>query len=157
MKHLTNFGKEGYATTIGAALDDIHKWIDDFSHEKCIKNYEVVCPATAMWQDNKEIKKDLARYWGTDPVHLTPAGYEKLAEKLVEKATTNQTVKRPRTDSSRDLRKQRPRGDGTTKKAGISMSDTVTARWEMSGGQRGDGPRHTPRHMVKAAHPSKKY
>ena len=34
-------------------------------------------------------------HWGSDPVHLTPAGYQKVADKLVEKAEAHR-MKPPR-------------------------------------------------------------
>ena len=128
--HISNFGKDGYGTTIGEALGDIQGWIDDFSRGKRIKNYEVICPAIMMLPSDKESKVMLARYWGADPVHLTPDGYDKLAEKLVDYINVSQTSKRPRTDSDDDHHNLRKRGDKHTRTAGISRSDTIAARWD---------------------------
>ena len=49
-----------------------------------------------MWEDEAGSKKDLAAYWGADPVHLTPLGYTKLAEKLSERMDALRTKKRER-------------------------------------------------------------
>ena len=65
---------------MGSKLADIHSWIDDLSRGKRIWNYEVICPATTIMTRDNVSKKDLAAFWGADPVHLTRQGYEKLAE-----------------------------------------------------------------------------
>ena len=137
-KHVTDFGKEGYGTTIGEALGDIQGWIDDFSRGKRIKNFEVLCPAIVMLQSN-ESKKVLARYWGADPVHLTPAGYEKLAEKLVEHSNNTTITKRPRSESDSTQRNIRLRGGDSSRTTGISRSDTVAARWDEPRGPKKEG------------------
>ena len=43
-------------------------------------------------------KKELADWWGTDPVHMSPAGYSKIAESLAEKAVG---LSPPKEDTSR--------------------------------------------------------
>ena len=69
-------------------------------------------------------KKELADWWGTDPVHMTPAGYSKIAESLAEKV-----------DSLTPTRKEasRPQRDEVTRRVdprlGISRSDTTASRW----------------------------
>ena len=83
-----------------------------------------------MLPSDKESKVMLARYWGADPVHLTPDGYDKLAEKLVDYINVSQTSKRPRTDSDDDHHNLRMRGDKHTRTTGISRSDTIAARWD---------------------------
>ena len=87
--HITNFGKKGYGNSMGSKLADIHSWIDDFTRGKGIKNYEVICPATTIMMGDDVSKKDLAAFWGADPVHLTPIEYEKLGEQLSEKVAAN--------------------------------------------------------------------
>ena len=53
-------------------LRDIHSWTDEFACGKRIRNFEVVCPGSSIWEDKQTTKKDLKEYWGADPVHLTP-------------------------------------------------------------------------------------
>ena len=69
---------------MGLGLGEIHGWIEDFAGGKCIQNFTVVCPSTTLSEVDSETvsKKDLAAYWGSDPVHLTPLGYAKLGEQL---------------------------------------------------------------------------
>ena len=72
IQHITNFSKKGYRTSMGSKLGDIHGWIEDFALGKRIKNFEVVCQATSLSTRDDISKRDLAAYWGGDPVHLTP-------------------------------------------------------------------------------------
>ena len=81
---------------MGSKLADIHSWIDDFSRGKRIRNYEVICLATTITTRDEISKKDLAAFWGSDPVHLTKQGYEKLGEQLSEKVAAYKQKKRLR-------------------------------------------------------------
>ena len=138
--HITNFGKKGYGTSMGAALADIHGWVDDLARGKRIVNYEVVCPGSIIWEDKEISKKDLANFWGADPVHLTVTGYEKLAEKLAKKMTEARPRKRDRADSDTSPERQKPRLDLTRRLTRISRSDTVAERWGPDSGQSGRKP-----------------
>ena len=61
-------------------MDD---WIRDLAYSKRIQQFSVISPATLVDLDNPtDKKKELVKWWGTDPVHLLPAGYSKMAEKL---------------------------------------------------------------------------
>ena len=140
IRHITNFGKKGYGTSMGAALADIHGWVDDLARGKRIVNYEVVCPGSIIWEDKEISKKDLANFWGADPVHLTVTGYEKLAEKLAKKMTEARPRKRDRADSDTSPERQKPRLDLTRRLTRISRSDTVAERWGPDSGQSGRKP-----------------
>ena len=120
---------------MGSMLEDIHGWIEDFARGKCIKNFEVVCPATSLSAGDDISKKDLAAYWGGDLVHLTLLGYEKLGERLSELATANKQKKREREDCQQDQQPQRTRLDNPHRQAGISNSDTFATRWDKIDGQ----------------------
>ena len=71
-------------------------------------------------------KKELAKLWGSDPVHLTSAGYQKMADKLVEMAevhwvkTTHTTGTAKSNQASKQTRERRP---------GLSSSDLTAGRW----------------------------
>ena len=58
----------------------------------------MVCPSTTLSEVDSETvsKKDLAAYWGSDPVHLTPLGYAKLGEQLSEMVASDNRKKRGR-------------------------------------------------------------
>ena len=79
-------------------------------------------------------KKDLAAFWGSDPVHLTPMGYEKLGEQLSDKIAVIKQKKRLREDSQVDQPNQRPRLNSGSRVPGLSKSDSFANRWEKSGG-----------------------
>ena len=136
IRHITNFGKKGYGTTMGSNLGDIHGWIEDFTREKRIKNFEVVCPATTISTGDNISKRDLSAFWGGDPVHLTPAGYDKLGEKLADMVVADpQPKKRERDTPQPDSKSQRPRLDDSHRQAGISKSDTLATRWDRARSQ----------------------
>ena len=133
-EHITNFGKKGFGTSMGSKLAEIHSWIDDFARGKHIKNCEVICPASTIMTGDDISKKDLAAFWGSDPVHLTPMGYEKLGEQLSEKIESIKQKKRLREDSQADQPNQRPRLNSGSRVPGLSKSDSFANRWEKSGG-----------------------
>ena len=81
-------------------------------------------------------KKDLAAFWGADPVHLSHLGYEKLGEQLSEKVAASKQKKRPREEGQEDSLHQRPRLQSDGRLHGVSKSDTFASRWEASSGYR---------------------
>ena len=114
--HLTNLGTREYVKTMGTSLAELEDWIRDLAYSKRIQLFSVICPATMVDLNNpSDKKKELAKWWGTDPVHLLPAGYSKMAEKLAT-----------RIEKERDQEEQEKRY--TTKSASSSTS-----------GQRRDG------------------
>ena len=74
--HLTNFGTKEYATEIGTSLAQIPTWLDDLAHGKRITEYEVLCVSSAIGLEDNPSKRELAKLWGSDPVHVTPEGYK---------------------------------------------------------------------------------
>ena len=119
---------------MGSKLAEIHSWIDDFARGKRIKNYEVICLATTIMTRDNVSKKDLAAFWGADPVHLTKQGYEKLGEQLSEKVAACKHKKQPREEGQETSTHQRPLllSDGRLH----GVSDTFASRWEASSGSR---------------------
>ena len=73
---------------MGNALAQIPTWLDDLAHGKRITEYEVFCVSSAIGLEDNPSKRELAKLWGSDPVHLTPEGYKKLAEKVLEKVAS---------------------------------------------------------------------
>ena len=122
--HLTNFGTKEYATEIGTSLAQIPTWLDDLAHGKRITEYEVLCVSSAIGLEDNPSKRELAKLWGSDPVHLTPEGYKKLGEKIVEQVST---------------RKPKPANPGKKKDAerrpGLSRSDLIASRWDRDTGK----------------------
>ena len=125
-QHITNFSTKGYATEMGNSLAQIYSWLGDLAHGKRIVDYDVVCVSTVVVMEGNPSKKELPKLWGSDPVHLTSAGYQKMADKLVEMAEAHR-VKPPKTadtaksnQSNRQTRERRP---------GLSRSDLTAGRW----------------------------
>ena len=97
-------------------------------------------------------KKELAKLWGSDPVHLTTAGYQKMADKLVEMAEAHR-VKPPKTDntaksyqSKRQASERRPglsRSDLTANRSGGSgLPDQQSGKRRFSGGSQSSKKRY---------------
>ena len=81
---------------MGNALAQIPTWLDDLAHGKRITEYEVFCVSSAIGLEDNPSKRELAKLWGSDPVHLTPEGYKKLAEKVLERVAS----RKPKTTKS---------------------------------------------------------
>ena len=123
--HITNYRTTGYATEMGNSLAQIYTWLGDLAHGKRILDYEVVCVSSIVGMEGNPSKKELAKLWGSDPVHLTKAGYQKVADKLIEKAQAH--------------RMKPPRAAGTVgpnhrldmkRKPGLSRSNLTAGRWD---------------------------
>ena len=155
--HITNFGGKAYAKAMGSQLADIHGWLDDLARGRRLQNYEIICPASALGVDDnasisdKSTQEGLRSRWGTDPVHLTPAGYNTLAESLIANlATTEQGVPvKPAPPLDREKRKE-----------GLSTSDWAANRWESDsapGGRRGGKDVYRGRKMEESGHAGKRH
>ena len=105
---------------MGNSLAEIHTWLDDLAHGKRIANYEVMCPSSAIGLENNPDRKQLAKMWGKDPVHLAAAGYTMLAEKIAEKA-----AKSPSSSKA----KYHPLRQAANRLDGVSRSDLAAPRW----------------------------
>ena len=55
--------QQGIRSQHGCLPADIHSWADDFARGKRIKNFEVVCPGSIIWEDKNTSMKDLKIYW----------------------------------------------------------------------------------------------
>ena len=69
---------------MGKRLAALHEWVDNLAHGKRIKNYTTICNSSLIGLDVYESKKELPDWWGSAPVHMTPTGYAKIAESIVE-------------------------------------------------------------------------
>ena len=123
-RHLTNYGTRSYATSMGNSLAEIHSWLDDLAHGKRISNYEVMCPSSAIGLENNPDRKQLAKLWGNDPVHLAAAGYIMLAEKIVDKAADLREKSTPTSTA-----KPHPLRQAANRLDGVSRSDLAAPRW----------------------------
>ena len=111
---------------MGTSLAQIYSWLGDLAHGKRIVDGEIVCVSTSVGLEGNPSKRDLAKLWGSDPVHLTPAGYQKMADKIVEMAEAHRTKLQllapgPAKSSQAKKEERRP---------GLSSSDLTAGRWD---------------------------
>ena len=83
-----------------------------------------MCPSSAIGLENNPDKKQLAKLWGKDPVHLAAAGYNVLAEKVVDKAADLRAKSTPASTAI-----QHPLRHAANRLDGISRSDLAAHRW----------------------------
>jgi hypothetical protein len=117
--HLTNYGGPEYAMFLGEAVENLRSWLKDFTFGKKIRNFKVVCSNTMVGVDDEDEevqKKKVREMWTSDPVHLSGAGYEKMACELIKKSGSDFT---------------RPATSGGEKRAGVKVSAPAVkrARW----------------------------
>jgi hypothetical protein len=82
--HLTN--RQDLGLNMGTALNDIEKWLRDLSYMKRIRNYLVVNPNSMPAVKSSIVKsaKSVSKFWKKSPVHMTPEGYQLLADSILE-------------------------------------------------------------------------
>ena len=152
-QHITNYRTSGYATEMGNSLAQIYSWLGDLAHGKRILDYEVVCVSSIVGMEGNPNKRELAKLWGSDPVHLTKAGYQKVADKLSEKAAAHR-MKPPRAAGNAG---PNPRHE-TKRRPGLSRSDLTAGRWDQEATTRSGAGRPAKRsHSGSGSGPSKRH
>ena len=128
--HLKNFGTREYVRAMGKALAETDDWIRDLAYSKRIINFSVVNTATLVDLDSPTSKKkELIKWWGADPVHMTQAGYAKLVRNLsdrLEKAREQEEEDKKTANKSK--RRKVDGGDASHGREGISRSDFSAKR-----------------------------
>ena len=132
-QHITNYRTKGYATEMGNSLAQIFTWLGDLAHGKRIIDYDVVCVSSIVGMEGNPSKKELAKLWGSDPVHLTTAGYQKVADKLVEKAEAH-WMRPPKITGAAGPKNQN--WTTTERRPGLSRSDLAAGQWGQDEHQR---------------------
>ena len=127
-QHITNFGTTGYATEMGNSLAQIYSWLGDLAHGKRIVDFEIVCVSTTVGLEGNPSKKDLAKLWGSDPVHLTPAGYQKMADKIVEMAEAHRVKQQQHAPGP--TKSSQTKKETSERRPGLSSSDLTAGRWD---------------------------
>ena len=93
-KSLAEELKITHSATIVYHLYDISVYFSSSAaHGKRIKNYYAIYTSSMIGLDVYQSKKELANWWGSDPVHMTPAGYAKIAESIVEQQEVDSNKK----------------------------------------------------------------
>ena len=117
-KSLAEELKITHSATIVYHLYDISVYFSSSAaHGKRIKNYTTICNSSLIGLDVYESKKELPDWWGSGPVHMTPTGYAKIAESIVEQQGVDSNKK-----------------EGAVKPLEtVKKSDTVAGRWNREG------------------------
>ena len=97
-----------------------------------------MCPSSAIGLDNNLDKKQIARMWGKDPVHLATAGYSMLAEKIVKRAADLRAKHLPADKAKPSHQTKSPIRQAANRLERVSRSDLADTRWggEISNPQR---------------------
>jgi hypothetical protein len=96
--HITNADEDDFIIKQGEALANIDKWIWDLAYMKRIHNFVVISPKDLLSKGCKTMKdvKVLHSLWKTaDTVHLRPAGYERMAEAILDGLENTEFVRPP--------------------------------------------------------------
>jgi hypothetical protein len=96
----TNFFAEedDFIIKQGEALANMDKWIRDLAYMKRVQNFSVISPKDLLSKGCKTMKdvKVLHSLWKTaDTVHLRPAGYERMAEAILDDLDNIEYVRPP--------------------------------------------------------------
>ena len=95
---------------------------------KRILHFTVICTANLVDLDSpKSKKKELAKWWGTDPIHMLPAGYSKLAEELTDRIEKEQQEEQERKPQHR-AGQVAEAGLSHQRREGIGRSDVSAKR-----------------------------
>ena len=144
---------------MGKQLADIHGWLDDLAHGKRILRYEIICPSTliglaknATLKDKTEREK-LRDRWGTDPVHLTEAGYAALAEALTDSCSASEGGGKIEVPTS----PMTPPSGGT--ESAEATGHWAASRWDSRAATAGRsrGLEHSGRQAVSPGRPGKRH
>ena len=128
--HLKNFGTREYVRAMGKALAETDDWIRDLAYSKRILNFTVVNTGTLVDLDSPTSKKkELIKWWGSDPVHMTQAGYAKLVRNLTDRLEKAREQEEEKKITANNNKRRKVDGrDGSHGREGISRSDFSARR-----------------------------
>jgi hypothetical protein len=86
--HLINRKEPGFKQMLEDSLAEIKKSTQELIHGKKIRAFCVLSPHELL-SDRNEDTEDI-KFWDTDPVHLTPEGYNELVGAIAAAATTGE-------------------------------------------------------------------
>jgi hypothetical protein len=91
-KHITNSEKESYAADLGRGLRDLTVNLRNMLFMRKLKNVSVLNSTEALGiipsdQGSEEGLDRIIALWGSDPVHPTREAYQRLATKIVTRAS----------------------------------------------------------------------
>ncbi len=99
-----------------------------------ITNYRVASFEKLLkWRDRTD-NKTLKEYWGRDPIHLSPAGYRKVADNLVEWGSADKTFSNIKAASSDNRQKWVANDDIVVKRRPSPVRAKASGHWRGRGG-----------------------
>jgi hypothetical protein len=91
--HLTNRKEPGFKQMLEDGLGKLNKSLQELIHGKKIRAFKVLSPLDLVGDSDQEEK---IRFWDTDPVHLTTAGYAELVRALTSAAVDGEFDRLPK-------------------------------------------------------------
>jgi hypothetical protein len=71
---------------MGVALNGVADWLGELAFRKRIRSYKVLNPMALLGDTDEDdlfkVAKHIAKFWGSDPVHMKAEGYKQLAQAL---------------------------------------------------------------------------
>ena len=150
--HLKNFRTREYVRAMGKTLAETDDWIRDLAFSKRILNFTVINTGTLVDLDSPTSKKkELAQWWGSDPVHMTQAGYAKLARNLTDRI--DKTIEQEEAELDNQPKHRKVDGSHALPgRVGISRSDSAARRHSDTRSKYGGRPRNNRQGDKKKMH-----
>jgi hypothetical protein len=92
--HLTNRKGPGFKEMLSDGLEEVRHSLQDLINGKKIKSFKVISPLDVVGEEADETTSKV-KFWGTDPVHLTPSGYSELARAITDAAVSGNYERPP--------------------------------------------------------------
>jgi hypothetical protein len=99
--HLINRKEPGFKQMLEEGLGKLSHSLQELIHGKKIRAFKVLSPLGLVGDLDQETK---IRFWDTDPVHLTPAGYSELARAITEAAVHGDFDRQPKKNAAQAAR-----------------------------------------------------
>jgi hypothetical protein len=97
--HLTNRRGPGFKEMLSDRLEDVRHSLQDLINGKKIKSFKVISPLDVVGEEADESTSKV-KFWGSDPVHLTPSSYSELARAITDAAVSGNYKCASRADPS---------------------------------------------------------
>ena len=129
-----NFGRATYAADMVAGLATVRETTRKVASDRRITNYRVASFEKLLgWRDGTD-NETLKEYWGRDPVHLSPAGYRKVADNLVKWGSDDDAFSNVKAASSDSRQKWVANDDVVANRRPSPERTRVGGHWRGRGG-----------------------
>ena len=83
--HVTNFNDRDYTSKMCDGLAGVRDTMRTLFYRKHLNNFRVTSGDKLLgWGEEEDSFERMSLLWGTDPVHLSIAGYKVMAKKIME-------------------------------------------------------------------------